>query len=146
MSALAADVSLDWWPLLPPCIRDNSAIPCKTVAGHPCIMTMPSLQKGQAMGSILQQLHWRNVLATVGSMSLAPYLFIAVLMALLIWTVFMSDAGWKPAGESEGPDAGILAMAFGMMFSLVVGTGVMTLVFYDEPARLAPQERDSVQD
>jgi len=49
-------------------------------------------------------------------------------MALAIWTVFMSDAGWRP----EAPDAGILAIAFGTMFSLVVGTGVMTLVFYDD--------------
>jgi hypothetical protein len=81
-----------------------------------------------AMGSILQQLHWRNMLATVGSISLAPYLAIAVLMALLIWTVFMSDADWRP----EAPDAGILAITFGMMFSLVVGTGVMTLLFYDD--------------
>ena len=74
------------------------------------------------------QLHWRHLLATARSMSLAPYLVIAVLMALLIWTVFMADAGWKP----EAPDAGILAITFGMMFSLVVGTGVMTLVFYDD--------------
>ena len=56
-----------------------------------------------------------------------PYLVIAGLMAL-IWTVFMSDAGWRP----EAPDAGILAITFGTMFSLVVGTGVMTLVFYDD--------------
>jgi hypothetical protein len=61
-------------------------------------------------------------------MSLVPYLAIAVSMALSIWTVFMSDAGWKP----EAPDAGILAITFGMMFSLVVGTGVMTLVFYHD--------------
>jgi hypothetical protein len=81
-----------------------------------------------AMGSILLQLHWRNLLATARSMSLAPYLVIGILMALLIWTVFMSDAGWKP----EAPDVGILAMTFGMMFALVVGTGVMTLVFYDD--------------
>ena len=80
------------------------------------------------MGSILQQLHRRSVLAPVGSMNLAPYLAIAFLMALLIWTVFMSDAGWRP----EAPDAGILAITFGMMFALVVGTGVMTLVFYDD--------------
>jgi hypothetical protein len=80
------------------------------------------------MGSILQQLHWRKMLATVGSISLLPYLAIAGLMALLIWTVFMSDAGWRP----EAADAGILAITFGMMFSLVVGTGVMTLVFYDD--------------
>jgi hypothetical protein len=61
-------------------------------------------------------------------MSLVPYLVIAFLMASLIWTVFMSDSGWRP----EAPDAGILAVTFGMMFSLVVGTGVMTLVFYDD--------------
>jgi hypothetical protein len=81
-----------------------------------------------AMGSILLQLHWRHLLATARSMTLAPYLAIATLMALLIWTVFMSDAGWKP----EAPDAGILAITFGMMFSLVVGTGVMTLIFFDD--------------
>ena len=80
------------------------------------------------MESILQQLHWRNVAATVARLSLVPYLAIAVSMALSIWTVFMSDAGWRP----EAPDAGILAITFGMMFSLVVGTGVMTLVFYDD--------------
>ena len=32
------------------------------------------------MGSILQQLHWRKMLATVGSICLLPYLVIAVLM------------------------------------------------------------------
>lgn len=73
-----------------------------------------------AMASILRQLH--------RSLSLVPYLVIAVLMTLLIWTVFMSDAGWRP----EAPDAGILAVTFGTMFSLVVGSGVMTLVFYDD--------------
>lgn len=72
------------------------------------------------MASILRQLH--------RSLSLVPYLVIAVLMTLLIWTVFMSDAGWRP----EAPDAGILAVTFGTMFSLVVGSGVMTLVFYDD--------------
>jgi hypothetical protein len=81
-----------------------------------------------AMGSILQQLHWGNLLVAAKSLSLVPYLAIAALMASLIWTVFMSDAGWKP----EAPDVGIVAMVFGMMFSLVVGTGVMTLVFYDD--------------
>jgi hypothetical protein len=98
-----------------------------------------------AMGSILKQLHWRNLLAAARSMSLVPYLVIAVLMALLVWTVFMSDAGWRAAGDSDAPDAGILAMAFGMLFSLVVGTGVMTLVFYERPAQLAPLERDRSQ-
>jgi hypothetical protein len=85
-------------------------------------------QGDMAMGSILQQLRRRNALTVARSMSLVPYLVIAVLMTLLTWTVFMSDAGWRP----EAPDAGIIAITFGMMFSLVVGTGVMTLVFYDD--------------
>ena len=33
------------------------------------------------MGSILQQLHWRNLLAAAKSLSLVPYLVIAALMA-----------------------------------------------------------------
>jgi hypothetical protein len=85
-----------------------------------------------AMGLIFQLPRWRDLSATAKSMSLVPYLFIAILMALLMWTVFASDSGWRPAGESEVPDVGILAMTFGMMFALVVGTGVMTLVFYDD--------------
>jgi hypothetical protein len=84
------------------------------------------------MGPIFQLPRWRDLLATAKGMSLVPYLFIAILMALLMWTVFASDSGWKPAGESEAPDVGILAMTFGMMFALVVGTGVMTLVFYHD--------------
>ena len=80
------------------------------------------------MGSILQQLRWSNLLAAAKSLSLVPYLVIAALMALLTWTVFMSDAGWRP----EAPDAGIVAITFGTMFALLVGTGVMTLVFYDD--------------
>lgn len=80
------------------------------------------------MGSILQHPHWSSLLAAAKSLSFVPYLVIAALMASLIWTVFTSDAGWKP----EAPDAGILAITFGMMFSLVVGTGVMTLIFFDD--------------
>jgi hypothetical protein len=89
---------------------------------------MPLFKGDVAMGSISQQRHRRNVLATVGSMNPVPYLVIAVLMASLIWTVVTGDSGWKP----EAPDAGVLAMVFGTMFSLVVGAGVMTLVFYDD--------------
>ena len=83
------------------------------------------------MGSILQQLHWRNMLATAMSISLVPYLVIAILMASLIWTVFTGDSGWRPEAP-DAPDAGMLAVVFGVMFSLVVGAGVMTLVFYED--------------
>lgn len=105
-------------------------------------MTRPLLQRDMAMGSIFQHPRWRNLVAAAKSMSLVPYLFIAVLMTLLMWTVFVSDSGWRPAGDVDLPDAGYLAMTFGLMFSLVVGSGVMTLVFYDETARLPPPDGD----
>ena len=84
------------------------------------------------MGSIFRLPRWRDLFATAKIMSLVPYLFVAILMALLTWTVFVSDSGWRPAGESDVPDMGILAMTFGTMFALVVGTGVMTLICYDD--------------
>src|SRR5262249_15033049 len=137
---------LDYSPFAAACVPDNSATPYKKPGRLACMMTMPLFKRDMAMGSILLQLHWRHLLATARSMSLAPYFVIAGLMALLIWTVFMSDAGWKPAGDFDAPDAGVLAMVFGTMFSLVVGAVVMTLVFYDDTAaRLAPQERDHSQ-
>jgi hypothetical protein len=114
--------------LPPACVPDNCAIPCKTVVAASGILTMPLLKRDMAMGSILQQLRWGNLLAVAKSLVFVPYLVIAILMTLLVWTVFMSDSGWKP----EAPDAGILAITFGTMFALVVGTGVMTLVFYDD--------------
>jgi hypothetical protein len=46
------------------------------------------------------------------------------------------------------PTAGFVALTLGVLFSLVVGVGLMALVFYssrkgyDEPATLMPSESD----
>jgi hypothetical protein len=106
------------------------------------------------MNALLQQLHWRNLMSAAKGLSLGAWLLIGIMVALLIWTIMLAEAGWKSAGNVDVPDAGYVAMAFGVLFSLVVGTGLMALVFYssragyDEPAKLVekpalpPADRD----
>ena len=91
------------------------------------------------MGSIFQHPRWRDLVASAKDMSVVPYVVIAASMTLSMWIVFASDSGWRPA-ETDMPDAGYLAMTFGLMFALLVGSGVMTFLFYDETPRLAERE------
>jgi hypothetical protein len=66
------------------------------------------------------------------------WILIAVLVSVLIATVIAAYFGWN-LGSAEVPTAGYVAMAFGVIFSLLVGFGLMALVFYssrsgyDEP-------------
>jgi hypothetical protein len=70
------------------------------------------------------------------------------LLGLLIWAAIIAGIGWSSAAGTEVPLAGYVAMAFGVVFSLVVGIGLMALVFYssrsgyDEPAKLIRPDRD----
>jgi hypothetical protein len=91
------------------------------------------------MGSIFQHPRWRDLFASAKDMSVVPYLVIAASMTLSMWTVFVGDSTWRPA-DAETPDAGYLAVSFGLMFALLVGSGVMTFLFYDEAPRFAPVE------
>jgi hypothetical protein len=60
---------------------------------------------------------------------------------LLVAVVVVAYLGWTSTDASV-PTAGYVAMAFGAIFSLLVGVGLMALVFYssrkgyDEPAVL----------
>jgi hypothetical protein len=62
--------------------------------------------------------------------------------------------GWMSGGDADVPTSGYVAMAFGVIFSLAVGIGLMTLIFYssrkgyDEPAVLIQEpsvDPDDVQ-
>jgi hypothetical protein len=84
---------------------------------------------------------------SVGKGSLAILLMLLVLLA---GTLFVSYLGWTSAAGTNVPSYGYSALAFGIIFSLVVGYGLMTLVFYssrqgyDEPARLVKDDDDSL--
>src|SRR5260370_22197400 len=68
------------------------------------------------------------------------WMVILVLLSLLVATDFVAYLGWTLADGVEVSTAGYVAMAAGVLFSLIIGCGLMALVFYssrsgyDEPA------------
>ncbi len=58
----------------------------------------------------------------------------AVLFGLLAGAVFVAHYGWVSAGDVTMPPWGWLMMGLGILFSLVVGCGLMILLFYSSRA------------
>lgn len=73
--------------------------------------------------------------------SVGTWMVVTVLLLLLIASVAIGYFGWT-ISDNNVPTSGYVAMALGVIFSVVVGVGLMTLVFYssragyDEPATL----------
>ena len=73
-------------------------------------------------------------------------LTIFVLLAILAGAVWVGHYGWESAGDGVMPAWGWLMMGLGIFFTLLVGGGLMALVFYssragfDEPPEVV-QER-----
>jgi len=97
---------------------------------------------------IPQELRWRNLLHSANAMGRGSYAIVAILLGLLIWAAIIGGIGWSSAAGTEVPLQGYVAMALGVVFSLVVGIGLMALVFYssragyDEPAKLIKSDGD----
>jgi hypothetical protein len=104
------------------------------------------------MSGIWKQLGWRNLRASAREMGIGSYAIIAVLLGLLIWSIIIADIEWSSAAGTEVPLAGYVAMAIGVLVSIVVGSGLMALVFYssrsgyDEPAKLISLDQDQAPD
>ena len=70
-------------------------------------------------------------------------LVIILLLAILAGAVFVGHYGWVSAGDVVMPAWGWLMLGLGVFFTLLVGGGLMALVFYssregfDEPPELA---------
>ena len=85
-----------------------------------------------------------------GGGKLARWVVIAVLSALLLAACILGYLGWTST-DTKVPEAGYVALVLGVVFSLVVGAGLMALVFYssrkgyDEPVVLI-QEPESDPD
>ncbi|MGY3533889.1 hypothetical protein [Bradyrhizobium embrapense] len=68
------------------------------------------------------------------------FAILAVLLGLLVMAVILAVSGWNSAGSADMTRAGWLAMGFGIFFSLIIGCGLMALMFfssrsgYDEAA------------
>ena len=61
---------------------------------------------------------------------MGKYILIAALLGMLGLTLWWSVSVWTISGEAEMSGHGYFAMALGIVFSLVVGIGLMALMFY----------------
>ena len=89
--------------------------------------------------------------ATKGSMSglgVGSWTLIVVLFSLLAAAGVVLYVGWTLGQDAVVPTSGYVAMALGVIFSLCVGFGLMTLIFYssrrgyDEPPVLIVPRND----
>ena len=76
-------------------------------------------------------------------------LIIGILLALLAGAIFVGHYGWQSAGDVTMPPWGWLMMGLGIFFTIVVGGGLMALVFYssragfDETPQIEPSPQPS---
>jgi hypothetical protein len=82
---------------------------------------------------------------------LARWVVIAVLSALLVAAFVLGYLGWTST-DTKVPEAGYVALVLGVVFSLVIGGGLMALVFYssrkgyDEPVLLIPEPESETKE
>jgi hypothetical protein len=80
------------------------------------------------------------------------WIIVAILLLLLVATVVLAYLGWMSGGDTQVPVSGYVAMAFGVIFSLAIGIGLMALLFYssrkgyDEPAVLIEDPNSTPDD
>jgi hypothetical protein len=86
-------------------------------------------------------------------LGLGSWTILAVLVLLLVATGFIVYFGWTLASNANVTASGYIAMALGVIFSLIFGCGLMALLFYssrhgyDEPPRLiVPNPHEAVAD
>ena len=74
-------------------------------------------------------------------------LVIILLLAILAGAVFVGHHGWVSAGDVTMPAWGWMMMGLGIFFTLLVGGGLMALVFYssragfDEPPEVVQEKK-----
>lgn len=79
------------------------------------------------------------------------WIVVAVLSLLLIASAVLGYSGWTSSAANI-PISGYIAMALGVVFSLLVGAGLMALIFYssrkgyDEPAVLIEEPDTDSED
>ncbi|MCK1490027.1 hypothetical protein IVB14_06195 [Bradyrhizobium sp. 180] len=80
------------------------------------------------------------------------WIILIVLLTLLAGTCFVVYVGWTLEDSIEVSTAGYVAMAFGVLFSIVAGSGLMALIFYssrsgydEPPIFIEPETRSQAQ-
>jgi hypothetical protein len=82
-------------------------------------------------------------------MGIGSWTIVIVLLALLAGAVSFAYYGWTYDGGEAIPVSLLIPMALGIVFSLIVGIGLMALVFYssrkgyDEPPQNLDRDPDN---
>jgi hypothetical protein len=80
---------------------------------------------------------------------MGTWIIAVVLLALLAAAGWGAYQGWILHGDVAIPTSGYVAMALGILFSFLIGSGLMALVFYshrkgyDEPAESDLRKSDN---
>lgn len=94
------------------------------------------MDSGRAAAYLNAMARWRVNLRTLGTIAL-----IAPLLVILAAAAWYAAGAWISLNGPPMPAVGYVAMALGVGFSLLVGCGLMALLFYssrhgyDEPFR-----------
>ena len=86
--------------------------------------------------------------ATLHSGGMRKFAIIVPLLALLAASIWFAIYAWTAIEGPAVPVEGQIAMGLGIVFSLLVGCGLMALLFYssrrgyDEPARFDPSNKN----
>jgi hypothetical protein len=79
---------------------------------------------------------------------MGTWILVIVLLLLAGWSLWVGVVGWNLETDVVMSEHGYIAMALGIIFSLIVGIGLMALVFYssrkgidDEVGRQAGRPR-----
>jgi hypothetical protein len=80
---------------------------------------------------------------------MGKYLIVGIMLGFLGLSIWLAFVGWNlHDDEVEMTGQGYMAMALGIVFSVVVGIGLMSLIFYshrkgyDEPAEQVRRNED----
>lgn len=77
---------------------------------------------------------------------MARFVLIIALLALLAGALWFAASAWIALQGPAMPAEGYVALGFGILFSLVVGCGLMALMFYSSRHGYDDQAGGSVDD
>jgi hypothetical protein len=104
---------------------------------------------GSRMKNILSQIRLAIEDTTSSRIGVGSWILLIVLLLLLAAAGVLGYIGWNLGGASAVSASGYVALTFGVIFSLVVGFGLMALLFYssrqgydDPPVLIVPESDD----
>jgi hypothetical protein len=108
---------------------------------------------GSRMKNILSQIRLAIEDMTSSRIGVGSWVILIVLLLLLVATGVLGYIGWNLGGTTSVSASGYVALTFGVIFSLVVGFGLMALIFYssrqgydDPPVLIAPENDEHAKD